>query len=50
MGQDEAEGAPDKLAWDSALALALMGTKKGDRIETEESGALTVEEIRYPGR
>ena len=50
VGQDEAEGAADKLAWDSALALALMGAKKGDRIETEESGALTVVSIDYPGR
>jgi transcription elongation GreA/GreB family factor len=50
VGQDEAEGAQDRIAWDSALALALMGAKKGDRIETEESGTLTVTAIRYSGR
>ena len=50
VGQDEAEGAPDKLAWDSALALALLGAKPGGRIETEDFGMLTVEDIRYPGR
>ena len=50
VGQDEAEGVPDKVAWDSALALALMGAKKGDRIETDESGALTIASILYPGR
>ncbi len=50
VGQDEAEGAQDKIAWDSALALALMGAKKGDRIETDESGALTTASILYPGR
>ena len=50
VGQDEAEGAQDKIAWDSALALALMGAKKGDRIETEESGTLAVVSISYPGR
>ncbi|MCX5796412.1 MAG: GreA/GreB family elongation factor [Elusimicrobia bacterium] len=48
VGQDEAEGGQDKIAWDSALALALMGAKVGDRIETEESGALEVAAIRYP--
>jgi transcription elongation GreA/GreB family factor len=50
VGQDEADGAQDKIAWDSALALALMGAKKGDRIETDESGALSVASILYPGR
>jgi len=50
VGQDEAEGCQDKLAWDSALALALMGAKKGDRIETDESWTLTVVAILYPGR
>jgi len=50
VGQDEAEGARDKIAWDSALALALMGAKKGACIETEESGTLTVTAILYPGR
>ena len=50
VGQDEADGAQDKIAWDSALALALMGAKKGDRIETEESGTLSVAAISYPGR
>ncbi|MDD5627542.1 MAG: GreA/GreB family elongation factor [Elusimicrobia bacterium] len=47
VGQDEAEGASGKIAWDSALALALMGAKKGDRIETEESGPLSVAAISY---
>ncbi len=41
VGQDEAEGAPGKIAWDSPLALALMGAKEGDRIETPE-GAVSV--------
>ncbi|MBI5238958.1 MAG: GreA/GreB family elongation factor [Elusimicrobia bacterium] len=50
VGQDEAEGAPDKAAWDSALALSLMGTKKGERAETEEAGTLTVLSFTYPGR
>ena len=36
--------------WDSALALSLMGAKKDDRIETEESGILAVIAISYPGR
>lgn len=50
VGQDEAEGAPDKISWDSALALSLMGAKIGGRIETEESGTLSVLSISYPGR
>jgi transcription elongation GreA/GreB family factor len=50
VGQDEAEGAQDKIAWDSALALALMGKKKGERVETEEAGAVTVLSIQYAGR
>jgi transcription elongation GreA/GreB family factor len=50
VGQDEAEDVPDRIAWDSALALALMGAKKGDSIETEESGTMIVASIRYPGR
>ena len=50
VGQDEAEGAPDKTSWDSTLALSLLGAKQGDRIDTEDSGSLTVVAIRYPGR
>jgi len=50
VGQDEAAGAEGKLAWDSALSLALMGAKVGDRIETEESGTVIVAAIRYLGR
>jgi len=50
VGQDEAEGAQGKVAWDSALALALMGARKGDRIELDDYGALTVAAIRYPER
>ena len=50
VGQDEAEGAEGKAAWDSALALALMGAKKGDRVETDEHGVLQVEDCRYPER
>ena len=50
VGQDEAEGACDKIAWDSALALSLMGTKKGDCIEAEDSQTLIVADVRYPGR
>ena len=48
VGQDEARGAADKIAWDSALAL--MGAKKGDLRETEDFGAVTILDIRYPGR
>ncbi|OGS40542.1 MAG: hypothetical protein A3J82_06630 [Elusimicrobia bacterium RIFOXYA2_FULL_69_6] len=50
VGQDEAEGAGDKIAWDSALALSLMGTKKGERVETDDAGAVTVLSFAYPGR
>ena len=48
VGQDEAQGAADKIAWDSALAL--MGAKKGDRVETEDFGVVTILDIQYPGR
>ncbi|HVA65563.1 MAG TPA: GreA/GreB family elongation factor [Elusimicrobiota bacterium] len=47
VGQDEAEGSKDKIAWDSVLATALIGAKEGDRVETEEDGALVVEKISY---
>ncbi len=47
VGQDEAESAEDKIAWDSALAMALMGGKAGDRVETEDEGPLTIAEILY---
>ena len=47
MGQDEAEGSEGKVAWDSALALALMGAKKGDRIELDDYGVLHVAGIHY---
>ncbi|HAM36462.1 MAG TPA: transcription elongation factor [Elusimicrobia bacterium] len=48
VGQDEAEASDGKVAWDSVLALALMGARKGDRIETEDTGALIVTDIHYP--
>lgn len=48
VGQDEAEGAPGKISWDSALALALLGAKLGDWVETEQGG-VKVETISYPG-
>ena len=47
VGQDEAEGSPDdKIAWDSSLAMALIGARPGDRVETEE-GLVVVEDVRY---
>jgi transcription elongation GreA/GreB family factor len=50
VGQDESEGCQDKIAWDSALALSLMGAKTGGRMETEGSGMLQILAISYPGR
>jgi transcription elongation GreA/GreB family factor len=50
VGQDEAEGAQDKVAWDSALALSLMGARPGERVEAGEAGTLTVLSFTYPGR
>ncbi|MBI5623349.1 MAG: GreA/GreB family elongation factor [Elusimicrobia bacterium] len=50
VGQDEAEEGGGKLAWDSSLALALLGKRPGDRVEVEDWGASIVKAVRYPGR
>ncbi len=53
VGQDEAEEALGKLAWDSSLALSLMGAKAGDAVEwapPEGPGRLVVAAVSYPPR
>ena len=42
----EAEEGAGKISWDSALALALMGAKAGDSVETEH-GVVRVVTITY---
>ncbi|MFA6317321.1 MAG: GreA/GreB family elongation factor [Elusimicrobiota bacterium] len=50
VGQDEAEEGGNMIAWDTPLALALMGRKAGDRVEAGEEGVFIVKTILYPGR
>jgi len=46
VGQDEADEAAGKIAWDSSLALKLMGARVGTRIEAGDA-LCTVAAIRY---
>jgi transcription elongation GreA/GreB family factor len=50
VGQDEADESAGKIAWDSSLALKLMGSQVGARVEAEFAGqesVRTVAAIRY---
>ncbi|MBI5202465.1 MAG: GreA/GreB family elongation factor [Elusimicrobia bacterium] len=46
VGQDEAEEGGEKIAWDSAAALGLLGCKPGDAAELPD-GIATVVAIEY---